>query len=124
MATDVIWIVTDETPETAVPTGQKNAQDTGNPYADLEENLTVRPQRRGVPVAAAKLEQGMSEFVEIIGRVLSHTRESTKELAGMTLDEIELSVEVNGEGQLSLLGMGGKAGAKGAMTLKFKATKG
>jgi hypothetical protein len=41
----------------------------------------------------------------------------------MELDEIELSVEVNGEGQLSLLGTGGKAGAKGAMTLKVKAKK-
>ena len=123
MADDVIWIVTDETPVNTGISGQKNAQDTGNPYADLEENLVVRPPRKGIPVAAEKLERGMSEFVEIMGRVLKHTRESTKALDGMTLDEIELSVEVNGEGQLSLLGMGGKAGAKGAMTLKFKATK-
>jgi hypothetical protein len=123
MADDVIWIVTDETVEGGSISGQKNAQDTGNPYADFEENLTVRSQRKGVPVAAEKLERGMREFVEIMGRVLKHTRESTQELAGMTLDEIELSVEVNGEGQLSLLGMGGKTGAKGAMTLKFKATK-
>ena len=41
----------------------------------------------------------------------------------MALEEVELMVEVNGEGQLSLLGTGGKAGAKGAMTLKFKAKK-
>jgi hypothetical protein len=30
---------------------------------------------------------------------------------------------VNGEGQLSLLGTGGKAGGKGAMKLKFKMNK-
>jgi hypothetical protein len=41
----------------------------------------------------------------------------------MELDEIELSVEVNGEGQLSLLGSGSKLGGKGAITLKFKTGK-
>ena len=39
---------------------------------------------------------------------------------GMQLDEIELSVEINSEGKVSLFGIGGKAGGKGAMTLKFK----
>lgn len=34
--------------------------------------------------------------------------------------ELELSVEVNGEGQLSLLGSGTKVGGSGALTLKFK----
>ena len=38
----------------------------------------------------------------------------------MELDEIELSVEVNCEGQLSLLGSGTKVGGSGAMTLHFK----
>ncbi len=52
MADDVIWIVTDETATNVGISGQKNAQDTGNPYADLEENLVVRPQRKGIPVAA------------------------------------------------------------------------
>ncbi len=38
----------------------------------------------------------------------------------MRLDEVELSVEINGEGQVSLFGVGGKAGGKGGMTFKFK----
>ena len=38
----------------------------------------------------------------------------------MCLDEVELSVEINGEGQVSLFGVGGKAGGKGGMTFKFK----
>jgi len=36
------------------------------------------------------------------------------------LDEIELSVEVNGEGKISILGNGAQAGGKGAINLKFK----
>ncbi|MDJ0697752.1 hypothetical protein [Mastigocoleus sp. MO_188.B34] len=39
----------------------------------------------------------------------------------MQLDEVELSVEINGEGQISLFGIGGvKAGGRGAMTFTFK----
>jgi hypothetical protein len=120
MADDVIWIVTNETPGVLLPDGSRSGQDSGNPYDDVDEPART-PGRRGTPVSAKKLEQGMSEFVQVLGRVLQHVKQSTHELAGMTLDEIELSVEVNTEGQLSLLGTGGKAGAKGAMTLKFKA---
>jgi hypothetical protein len=35
------------------------------------------------------------------------------------LEEIELTVEVNAEGQLGILGNGGKAGGKGGIKLKF-----
>jgi hypothetical protein len=41
---------------------------------------------------------------------------------GMVLDEVELSVEINAEGQVSIMGSGGKLGSKGAITLKFKHT--
>ena len=40
--------------------------------------------------------------------------------SGLELDEVELAVEVNGEGKVSILGTGGKAGGKGGITLKFK----
>jgi hypothetical protein len=62
----------------------------------------------------------MTEFLQLMGRVFRRAKQSATELGGMELDEIELSVEVNGEGQLSLLGSGAKVGSKGAMTLKFK----
>jgi len=120
MADDVIWIVMDETPAVILPDGSRSGQDSGNPY-DYPTEIVRTPGRRGTPVSAEKLEQGMAEFVQALGRVLQHIKQSTHQLAGMALDEIELSVEVNTEGQVSLLGTGGKAGAKGAMTLKFKA---
>jgi hypothetical protein len=120
MADDVIWIVTDETPAVILPDGSRSGQDRGNPYDDSDD-VGRTPGRRGIPVSAEKLEQGVTEFVQVMGRVLQHVKQNTHQLAGMALDEIELAVEVNGEGQLSLLRIGGKAGAKGAMTLKFKA---
>ncbi len=120
MADDVIWIVTDETPAVILPDGSRSGRDSGNPYDD---DIVRTPGRRGITVSAEKLEQGMAEFVRVLGRVLEQAKQSTNQVGGMELDEVELAVEVNGEGQVSLLGTGGKAGAKGTMTLKFKAPK-
>jgi hypothetical protein len=121
MSNDVIWIVTDETPEEP----KRGARDGGalrNPYDDEDGTRPVM-NRRGKPVTAEKLKKEMSEFVQVMGQVLNEAKASAKEVGGMELDEIELSVEVNGEGQVSLFGMGGKVGGKGAMTLKFKTVK-
>jgi hypothetical protein len=121
MQNDVIWIVTDETPVSKDVTGERDGRDTGNPYNDAEERFAA--PRRGFPVKAEQLEQEMKAFVQVMGRVLAQAKDRAQEVGGMTLEAIELSVEVNGEGQVSLLGMGGKVGGKGAMTLKFKAAK-
>ena len=120
MSNDVVWIVTDEVVEAEV--GGRDAKSKGNPY-DYVDSQPVKALRRGVPVSAEKLEQGMVDFVGVVGKVLEQTKQRTGELTGMELDEIEVQVEVNGEGQLSLLGSGGKMGMKGSMTLKFKAKK-
>jgi hypothetical protein len=122
MQNDVIWIVTDETPVVKGVSGERDGRDTGNSYND-SVTREVTATRRGIPVRAERLEQEMKEFVQVMGRVLAEAKASAKAVGGMELEEIELSVEVNGEGQVSLFGMGGKAGGKGAMTLKFKAVK-
>ena len=122
MSDDVVWIVTDEVVEAEVVRGGRDGRSKGNPY-DYVESQPVKALRRGVAVSAEKLEQGMVDFVGVVGKVLEQTKQRTGELTGMELDEIEVQVEVNGEGQLSLLGSGGKAGMKGSMTLKFKAKK-
>jgi hypothetical protein len=119
MSGDVIWIVTDEAVEAEVVPGERDGQAKRNPY----DSQPVKSVRRGVAVSAEKLEQGMVDFVGVVGRVLEQTKQKTGELTGLELDEIEVQVEVNGEGQLSLLGSGGKLGMKGAMTLKFKTKK-
>ena len=100
----MVWIVTGEVVEAEVVRGERDGRSKGNPY-DYVDSQPVKALRRGVAVSAEKLEQ------------------RTGELTGMELDAIEVQVEVNGEGQLSLLGSGGKAGMKGSMTLKFKAKK-
>ncbi|MDA0865946.1 MAG: hypothetical protein O2890_05930 [Cyanobacteria bacterium] len=111
---DYIWIVTD-----AIPTGSRDGNTPQNPYAGTA-SPPPRPPRSGLPVSAAKLEQGMADFLQTMGRVIKNAQRRATELGGMELDEIELSVEVNGEGQWSLLGSGTKVGGSGAITLHFK----
>jgi hypothetical protein len=112
MANDYIYVITD-----SAPTGGRDGGISQNPYSG---ESTTSQKRPGIPVPAEKLEQGMADFLQTMGRVLQHAQARATELGSMELEEIELSVEVNGEGQLSLLGSGTKLGGSGAMTLRFK----
>ncbi len=135
MSDDVIWIVTEPplvsvnppSVPPSVPTPiPPPAQDTQrgeqrrNPFGDSPAPAPNQPQY-AIPVQVDKLEQNMTVFLSNMGRVLNRAHQSAVEVAGMELEEIELSVEINGEGQVNLLGSGVKASSKGAMTLKFKA---
>jgi len=64
-----------------------------------------------------KLKREMKGLLQAMQEILD---EADAPNPKMQLDEVELSVEINGEGQVKLFGIGGKAGGKGAMTLKFK----
>jgi hypothetical protein len=75
---------------------------------------------RHFDVPVEKVEAQMTSLLKQVGRILSNARQSAGDLAGMELDEVELAVEISGQGEVSLLGIGGQAGASGAITLKFK----
>ena len=63
----------------------------------------------------------MRAFLKAMREMLDEAEQPNSK---MQLDEVELSVEINGEGEIGLLGMAGvKAGGKGAMTFKFKRNK-
>lgn len=110
-----IWIVTDETDETV--TGSRGMEDIGASYTyDSYEKYSHSTERRS-HVSAAELKQNVGEFLEVVEEAFDRAEQSQSK---MQLDELELSVEINGEGKVSLLGTGGKAGGKGAIKLKFK----
>jgi hypothetical protein len=119
---EIIWVVTDDTPQIAVPDGAKDGSGIRGNWAD--ETGTETSGRKGVvkgvPVRVQKLEQEMTRFVQVVGRLFDHVQQQANGNSGMQLDEIELSVEISGEGEVKLLGNGGKVGGKGAITLKFK----
>lgn len=104
-----IWIITDET---TVDDGGKSGIDTGADYESGKRNGGKRSR-----LSADDLKQNMGEFLDVVEEAFEKTE---KPKSGMRLDEVELSVEINGKGQVNLLGTGGEAGAKGAIVLKFK----
>ena len=110
---EAIWIITEEVPQDIDVTGQK-----GNPYYPKPPIKKVNYQDKKVSVK--KLENKMSEFLRVISGLLSRVQKQVPKSSGIQLDEIELSVEISGEGEVKLLGTGAKAGTKGAITLKFK----
>ena len=134
-----IWIIADET--ASETSGGKSSVDTGASYDDWPEEslessrkrfqVRAKDVKRGVyefpkestqssrkrfQVKAEDLKREMSEFLRVIEDVFDHT---DRETSNLKLKEIELSVEINGEGQINLLGIGGKAGSKGAIKLKL-----
>ena len=86
-----------------------------DPYADAVELRTIHRKRTWLK--SEDLKNNMSEFIEVVEETFE---KAEKPQSRMRLEELELSVEINGEGQVTLLGNGGKAGAKRAITLKFK----
>ena len=110
-----IWIITGETPSTEEVTGGKNAWDDGATYGEYPAE--TRPGKKRTWVNAEDLKQEMAEFLNVMEAILDQAQ---KPKSKIRLDEIELSVEINGEGQISIWGTGGKVGGKGAINLKFK----
>lgn len=108
MSKETISIVTDDTPPT--------------PPADTRswEVLPKAPIKQRLEIDVQKLEQEMAHFLQVVGRLFHRAEQQTTQKPGIQLDEIELSVEISGEGKVSLIGSGAKAGGKGAITLKFK----
>lgn len=118
---ETLWVIVDETPQTPQEDGSKDGTSNGNPWIKKVASAVGVPQ--AVKVSTQKLEAEMSRFVRIVSRLFSHAEEQVNPQSGLQLDEIEVSVEINGEGEVKLLGTGGKAGTKGGITLKFKRTK-
>ncbi|WP_392533306.1 hypothetical protein [Nostoc sp. C117] len=126
-----IWIVTEETAQTLSTTsetfrnsGARSSGDRGGLLGVETTEEIVVSQKKGEivitrhKVEVTKLKQEMKGFLEAMREMLDEADQPDSKIQ---LDEVELSVEVNGEGQISLFGIGGgKAGGKGAMTFKFK----
>ena len=117
-----IWLITEEIEESVAEEpvrGGKWGRDTGagynDPYADAEKIKKIH--RKRTRLKSEDLKNNMSEFLEVVEETFE---KAEKPSSRMRLEELELAVEINAEAEVSLLGNGGKAGAKGAIILKFK----
>ena len=128
---DKIWIVTEEISETSTRErtpnyrGSRGTDNRGGSISrESNEKRMVLDTPKGPlvitrkPVEVSKLKQEMRGFLQAMREMLDEAEAPDSK---MQLDEVELSVEINGEGQISLFGIGGgKAGGRGAMTFTFK----
>ena len=97
-------------------TGGRDSKDIGGDFDDEEPKSKSKLQL--MPLPQQQLTAYISQLTVVLERVFSQVESQVG--AKIALEEIELSVEVNAEGQLGILGSGGKAGGKGGITLKFK----
>ena len=104
MSEEMIWIVTDDTIQES---------ETQRSYREIY-------QAKGVKISVNSLEQKMSQFLQSVNRLFHQAEQQITHSSGIQLDEIQLSIEISGEGEIKLIGSGGKAGGKGAIVLKFK----
>jgi ArsR family metal-binding transcriptional regulator len=67
------------------------------------------PTNHKVEISVNKLEQEMGRFLHVVHRLFNRAEQEADKKPGMRLDEIVLSVEINGEGKVSLIGSSAKA---------------
>ena len=112
-----IGIITSIEEEKSDKQGTRNSEDIGG---TLEVSEEITTEISGIKRTEVELEKLKAEMKGFIGAMREILDEADPPNSQMRLEEVELSVEVNGEGKVSLLGIGGKAGGKGAMTFKYK----
>jgi hypothetical protein len=106
---ETLWIVVEE----PIEGSRDSTVDTGGGYGFPEKLTNIFKKR--VSVDAALLKSQINGLLKVVGDLFEQAEQQT----GMQLNEVTLSVEINGEGQVSLVGTGGKLGNKGGITLKF-----
>ena len=112
-----LYVITTETVEatrTDTPRGSRSSDDIGGGFGGPPEQIANLIRKR-VPLDAVALKTQMNGLLSVVGDIFAQADAQT----GMRLSEVELSVEINGEGPVSIVGNGGKIGNTGGITLKF-----
>ena len=114
-----IWVITDvATGETAG--GARSSEDIGGGFGsgivqEVRNSLTQR-----IHINADELKQQIGNLLGVVGYVFDQAGTET----GILLQKIELAIEIGAEGQVSILGSGGKVTGKGGITLFFERKSG
>ena len=114
----ILWVVTEteagEAP--AAVEGQRSGGDRGGgfglPTPDRGDGV---PRRQRVSLDAQALQAQMTSLLAVVNDLFTQADRTT----GLQLQEVELSVDINAEGQISLVGNGGKLGNQGGIKLKL-----
>lgn len=113
-----LWFVTDvETSETVeVIEGGRGSEDVGGGFGASAVQAVRKSLTQRVHISADELKQQIGNLVAVVNEVFDQAESRT----GLSLEQVELSIEVSSEGQVSILGSGGKLEGKGGIKLSFK----
>jgi NTP pyrophosphatase (non-canonical NTP hydrolase) len=113
-----LWFVTEiEAAETVeVAEGSRSAEDVGGGFGASIVQQTRKSLTQRVQINAEDLKREIGNLLAVVGDVFDQARNES----GLSLEEVELSIEVSSEGQISILGSGGKIGGSGGIKLSFK----
>ena len=113
-----LWFVTEvETSETVeIVEGGRSSEDVGGGFGTSAVQAVRKSLTQRVQISADELKRQIGNLLSVVGDVFDQSRSET----GIVLEEIELSIEISSEGQVSILGSGGKLEGKGGIKLSFK----
>ncbi len=113
----VVAETSEEEPETTdVMRGSRTAKDIGNPFDEDTEAVKVgKKSLKRVPVDAQLLKSQMSGMIATLEELFAEAEQKQ----GMQLTKVELSVTINGKGEVSILGTGASLANTGAVTMTF-----
>lgn len=99
--------------------GERASADTGGSFAPSPSSVAQQVKgllkKERVPLDAQALKRQMNGLMQVVGDLFRQAEQQT----GMQLDEVSLSVEINAQGQIGIVGNGGKVGNSGGITMKF-----
>ncbi len=113
-----LWFVTEIGATETVEGGEgsRSSEDVGGGFGSGVIQEARRILTRRVRVDAEDLKREIGNLIAVVGDVFDQARNET----GLSLEEVELSIEVSSEGQISILGSGGKIAGNGGIKLSFK----
>ena len=113
-----LWFVTGvEAAETVeVVEGARSSEDVGGGFGSSLVQQTRKSLTQRVQISAEDLKREIGNLLAVVGDVFDQARPE----AGLALEDVELSIEISSEGQISILGSGGKISGTGGIKLTFK----
>ena len=113
-----LWFVTEvETSESVeVVEGGRSSEDVGGRFGSNVVQQVRKSLTQRVQISSDELKREIGNLLAVVADVFDQARPE----AGLLLEDVELSIEISSEGQISVLGSGGMIGGKGGIKLTFK----
>ena len=119
-----LWVIAEiETSDTTgLVTGERDGTvDTGGGWQNdsehraLDSKIAKSSKRKRVPLDAQALKNQMQGLLNVVNDLFEQTSVET----GLQLTKVQLTAEINAEGQVSIVGNGGKISNSGGITMTF-----